>query len=273
MRRPKPFEHGGTPRLFERVWDDRTERWTETVGERPAVYGERWASVDGRRLRSFDPARSKLAAALAKGWTGALPAPGETWLYLGAASGTTASHVADLVGPNGAVFAVEKSPRPFARLVDVAARWPNLLPILDDAREPDRYADLVPEVDGIYADVAQPDQVGLLLRNAERFLTPGSGAFLLALKIPSLGRERAPTTHLHDAERRLGEIFLTDEPIRLEPFHRGHYLLSGRSSPAVARPAARPRTGPSNAGGYDRPRASRFRPAPGRGPPRGPRRR
>lgn len=253
---------GPTPRLFAREAGDREEWWTETVGRLPPVYGERWTATGPRTLRAFDPSRSKLAAGLARGWDGPLPRPGETWLYLGAASGTTASHVADLVGPSGTVFAVEKSPRPFSRLLEVAARWPNLLPVLDDAREPENYADLLAPVDGIYADIAQPDQVGILERNAEFFLGEERGAFLLALKTPSLGRQRGPSEHLDAAEDVLGRSFDLSEPVRLEPFHRGHFLLGGER----AHPATR------GSPGLPRAREGRGPGAPRWGAPRGRRR-
>lgn len=262
MRRARAFERGPVPRLYFRDAGDRREWWTETVGRLPPVYGERWTGAAPEFLRAFDPSRSKLAAALARGWDGPLPRPGETWLYLGAASGTTASHVADLVGPSGTVFAVEKSPRPFAKLLEVAARWPNLLPVLDDAREPEGYADLVAPVDGIYADVSQPDQVGLLLRNAELFLDPEHGVVLLALKTPSLGRERGPSAHLRAAEEVLARSFELADPVRLEPFHRGHFLVGGE------RTRADRRRGPEGT----RPRAASGRPERPWRAPRGGRR-
>lgn len=277
MRRTqRPFEPAATPRLLRRRSGERVEWWTETAGHPPPVYGERWASLGTRTVRAFDPARSKLAAGLARGYAGPLPRPGETWLYLGAASGTTPSHLADLVGPTGSVFAVEKSPRPFARLLAVAERWPNLLPLLDDARAPETYADLVPTVDGIYADVAQPDQAGILLENARYFLEPARGIFLLALKTPSLGRDRAPAGHLVEAEKKLGGSFLLERPVRLEPFHRGHYLVGGRRTDRLPRRSATPRDphdpGPARPSRW-RPRAFPGRTRPPRGPPRGRRRR
>lgn len=235
MRPPLGYVREDGLRLFSRTWTDRVEYWTEAAGNPPAVYAERWQAVESQWLRAIDPTRSKLGAALVRGWGGPLPRPGERWLYLGAASGTTASHVADLVGPDGAVFAIEKSPRPFARLLGVAERWPSLLPILADAREPDAYFDLVEPVDGIYADLSLPDQAGVLLAHAERFLRDDGGTFLLALKIPSLGREQAPASHLRDAERRLGAAFLLEPSVRLEPFHRGHCFLGG-ARPRAPRP-------------------------------------
>jgi fibrillarin-like pre-rRNA processing protein len=222
----RPFE--GSPRLLESERKDRKELWTEAVGELPPVYGERWTEVDGRRFRLFEPGRSKLAAAVAKGWTGDVPRPGERWLYLGAASGTTASHVADLLGPEGRLYAVERSIRPFARLLALADRWPNLLPIFADARDPASYAALVPPVDGVYADISQPDQLEIVVRNAELLLSGDGGKVLVALKTPSMGRDRTASSHREAAERSLANRLALVPSVSLEPFHRGHFLVGGR---------------------------------------------
>jgi fibrillarin-like pre-rRNA processing protein len=208
---------------------DRTELWTEAVGAAPPVYGERWKETDGHLVRSFEPARSKLAAAIVRGWAGDLPRTGERWLYLGAASGTTASHVADLVGPGGRVYAVEKSLRPFVRLFRLSDRWPNLLPILADARLPEDYLDLVPPVDGLYADIAQPDQIEIIRRNASMFLRGEGGSVLLALKTASMGRGRPAAAYLSLAEDSLASTLELARSVRLDPFHRAHYLVGGRA--------------------------------------------
>ena len=80
-------------------------------------------------------------------------------MYLGAASGTTVSHVSDIVGPTGVVYAVEFSHRPGRELINMAKSRPNIIPIIEDARHPLKYRMLVGMVDCIFADVAQPDQV------------------------------------------------------------------------------------------------------------------
>ena len=226
-RRIRPSRE--STRLGRSRLGDRDELWTETVGLPPPVYGERWRDADGRTFRLFEAGRSKLAAGLAKGWDGGLPRPGERWLYLGAATGTTASHVADLVGPLGRVYALERSPRPFARLLALADRWPNLLPILADARDERGYASLVPPVDGLYVDVAQPDQIEIASRNAALYLARPGSLLLLALKAASMGRERSPSEHLERSERALGATFDLEPSVRLEPFHRAHYLMGGRA--------------------------------------------
>ena len=55
--------------------------------------------------------RSKLAASVLAGVDNIHIKPGCKVLYLGAASGTSVSHVSDIVGPTGAVYAVEFSHR------------------------------------------------------------------------------------------------------------------------------------------------------------------
>ncbi len=243
MRRARPVRSSpASPRLIERSDDERVEVWTEAVGSLPPVYGERWKEVRGHLYRAFDPFRSKLAAAIVRGWTGPLPQVGERWLYLGAASGTTASHVADLAGPSGRVYAVEKSVRPFARLFDLSGRWPNLLPILADARDPESFVDRVPPVDGVYADVAQPDQVEILTRAASWYLRGPGSAVLLALKASSMGRELSPSVHSERSESALAERFDLAPTVRLEPFHRAHYFLGGVLPGARTPPEKRPPT-------------------------------
>ena len=73
--------------------------------------------------------------------------PGTKVLYLGAASGTTVSHVSDLVGPEGVVYAVEFSHRPGRDLLNVAKTRTNIVPIIEDARHPLKYRILIGEVE------------------------------------------------------------------------------------------------------------------------------
>ena len=226
----------GVPRLFQRDEDRRPVYFTATVatGDAP-VYGERWVDTETATLRRWEPGRSKLAAALIRGYTGPMPRPGDRWLYLGAASGTTASHVADLVGDTGRVYAVERSLRPFARLLALAERYANLLPLLADARRPESYFGDVRRVDAIYADISQPDQVEIVEANARRFLGP-EGAVLLALKTASMGRERDARAHLEAAVAQLERSFEVDRPIGLEPFHKRHFLLAAAPTRRLFRP-------------------------------------
>ena len=86
-----------------------------------SVYGEKRVSVqtegaepgsvDKTEYRVWNPFRSKLAASVLAGVDNIHIAPKARVLYLGAASGTSVSHVSDIVGPEGAVYAVEFSHR------------------------------------------------------------------------------------------------------------------------------------------------------------------
>ncbi|PSS04383.1 Mediator of RNA polymerase II transcription subunit 36b like [Actinidia chinensis var. chinensis] len=132
-----------------------------------AVYNEKRISVqneDGTKVeyRVWNPFRSKLAAAILGGVDDVWIVPGARVLYLGAASGTTVSHVSDIVGPNGVVYAVEFSHRSGRDLVNMAKKRTNVIPIIEDARHPAKYRMLVGMVDVIFSDVAQPDQVYFL---------------------------------------------------------------------------------------------------------------
>ena len=228
MRKPdRPSLVARGEHLYRRREGDFHSYWTEALGEPAPVYGERITSLDEVVLRRWDPSRSKLGAALANGWEGPVPRSGERWLYLGASTGTTASHVADLVGMDGFVFAVEKSLRPFARLLALAQRYPNLGPVLGDARDPLAYLPVVPPVDGVYLDVAQPDQVEIGLANARWFLRP-AGAVVIALKTASMGRQRSAREHLLEATRQLEGAIDVEETLSLEPYHKRHFLLGGR---------------------------------------------
>ncbi|XP_020968740.1 mediator of RNA polymerase II transcription subunit 36a isoform X2 [Arachis ipaensis] len=128
-----------------------------------AVYNEKRITVqkeDGTKdeYRVWNPFRSKLAAAILGGVDNIWIKPGARVLYLGAASGTTVSHVSDVVGPNGVVYAVEFSHRSGRDLVNMAKKRTNIIPIIEDARHPAKYRMLVGMVDVIFSDVAQPDQ-------------------------------------------------------------------------------------------------------------------
>ncbi|MCI4342056.1 MAG: fibrillarin-like rRNA/tRNA 2'-O-methyltransferase [Thermoplasmata archaeon] len=215
-------------RLLRLTEKEKTQLFTATEADPPSLYGERVLDRAQGPLRHFDPFRSKLAAALIREPRLLPPAVGERWLYLGAAGGTTVSHVADLVGPKGEVFAVEKSARPCIRLLAIAERLPGLYPLIGDARRPEEYLSLVPTVDGLYLDVSQPDQVAIAIANHRLFLRRG-GRFLFCVKLASLARSVDPDASLRSVLADLSKEFALEPPIALAPFHRAHVLLAGRA--------------------------------------------
>jgi fibrillarin-like rRNA methylase len=149
--------------------------------------------VDGEKTeyRVWNPFRSKLAAAVLSGLDHIYIKPGVKLLYLGAASGTSVSHCSDIVGPTGAVYAVEFSHRSGRDLVNMAKKRPNVVPIIEDARHPSKYRMLVPMVDVVFADVAQPDQARIVALNAQFFLKQG-GNFVISVKASCIDSTATP---------------------------------------------------------------------------------
>lgn len=166
-----------------------------------SVYGEKRIAVETTdpttgetsktEYRVWNPFRSKLAAAVLAGVDHIYIRPGAKVLYLGAASGTSVSHVSDIVGPEGTVYAVEFSHRSGRDLVNMAKKRPNVVPIIEDARHPQKYRMLVPMVDVVFADVAQPDQARIVGLNAQYFLKNG-GSFVISIKASCIDSTAPP---------------------------------------------------------------------------------
>jgi rRNA 2'-O-methyltransferase fibrillarin len=191
----------------------------------------------------WNPFRSKLAAAITGGIENTWMGPGTKVLYLGAASGTTVSHVSDVVGPTGTVYAVEFSHRSGRDLLNVAKKRPNIVPIIEDARHPHKYRMLVPMVDVIFADVAQPDQARIVSINAQHYLRVG-GHFLISIKANCID-STAPAEAVFAAEvKKLQQDgFKPQEQITLEPYERDHAVVVGAyRTPKTKKPTAAKKT-------------------------------
>jgi len=192
--------------------------------EEPQEEGEENKKIE---YRQWNPFRSKLGAAVLGGVKNIYMQPGTKVLYLGAASGTTVSHVSDIVGPEGAVYAVEFSHRTGRELLEMAKKRTNVIPIIEDARKPQKYRMLVPMVDVIFEDVAQPDQARILAVNAHFFLKNGGG-FVLSIKANCVDSTIAPE---HVFASQVAELrkhqFKPKEQITLEPYERDHAVVTG----------------------------------------------
>jgi len=126
-------------------------------------YGERKFG----EFREWIPSRSKFASMLLDYKIDIKP----EWkcLYLGAASGTTVSHLSDILD-KGIIYAVEYAAKPFTKLVELAEERKNVIPLLKDASKVEHYSGIVEKVDFLYQDVSQRNQVEIFLRNIEFFL-------------------------------------------------------------------------------------------------------
>ncbi len=211
-------------------------RWISINGEKNAatlnfvrgdnVYGEKLVKYDGEEYRIWDPFRSKLAAALKKGMKGMPIKTGSKVLYLGASTGTTVSHVSDIVGPSGVVFAVEPATRVARELIEnVASKRKNVLPIIEDARKPQSYFSVFGKVDVVYCDIAQPDQTEIAIANCAAYLNHG-GVMLLVVKTRSIDVTMEPkNVVIREAGKLEKSGFSIDQIINLEPFDKDHGMI------------------------------------------------
>ena len=199
---------------------------TKNLAPGKTVYGERLIRYKRAEYRLWDPFRSKLAAAVLKGLETVPIQPDHKVLYLGAASGTTASHISDIIGERGYVYCVEFAARAIRELVNNVCEFRfNMSPLLMDARFPERYSMLVEEVDDIYCDIAQPEQAKVLADNADLFLK-ADGWIMLAVKARSIDVTKEPSEVY---QREIGILktrgFHVREVTHLEPYDKAHVMI------------------------------------------------
>lgn len=212
---------------------------TKNIAPGESVYGEKRITVEEPskeegvpptkvEYRVWNPFRSKLAAGIMGGLDELFIAPGKKVLYLGAASGTSVSHVSDLVGPEGLVYAVEFSHRPGRELIGMAKKRPNVIPIIEDARHPQKYRMLVGMVDAVFADVAQPDQARIIALNSHLFLKD-QGGVIISIKANCIDSTvDAETVFAREVQKLREEKIKPLEQLTLEPYERDHCIVIGR---------------------------------------------
>lgn len=223
--------HPCFPQIYIVTLDDGTERLaTRNLAPGRTVYGEKLVRFGGIEYRLWDPFRSKLAAAILKGIKTVPIQPGHQVLYLGAASGTTASHVSDIVGEKGHVYCVEFAARALRELVNNVCPYRlNMTPILEDARFPEKYSLFIrSKVDGIYCDIAQPEQAKILADNADLYLKNG-GWIMLAVKAQSIDITKEPS-EVYRRELKVLESrgFDVEDVVHLEPYDKAHAMIVAR---------------------------------------------
>ena len=188
------------------------------------VYGEKTFHINGEEFREWIPSRSKLAAAFYNGLRDLDLKKGYSVLYLGASSGTTVSHVSDVVGREGAVYAVEISEEMGSHLILLAENRKNVYPIIADANKVGEYIKNVPKCDFLYQDVAQRNQVEIFVKNAADLLKPGKfGA--LCVKTRSIDVSASKSEIIAETRRQLGKAFNVVASFDLYPYQKDHELI------------------------------------------------
>ncbi len=189
------------------------------------VYGEELVKENNTEYRIWDFTRSKPAAAIKKGLKNFPIKKGMKILYLGIASGTTASHFSDIIQKDGIIYGVEISERVLRELIPVAEKRGNIVPILGDARKPEEYESLILEkVDLVFEDVASDDQVPILIRNCEKFLKQG-GYAIIAIKSQSIDVTKEPREVYKEALEELEKYFDVIEKVELDPYEKHHMFV------------------------------------------------
>lgn len=204
------------------VFSERRNLYTVSRNPGVRVYGERLVNAGGTEYREWNPARSKLSAYLMCGGKTFPFDKDSSVLYLGAASGTTSSHVSDIAS-SGKVFCVEFAPRSFRDLVKTTDGRDNMIPILGDATKPDEYSFVVGNVDVVYADVAQKRQADILADNMERYCARYG---MVSIKARSEDVTADPEDVFRMSEERLrarGCRIL--ETVSLEPYEKAHAMI------------------------------------------------
>lgn len=223
----KKFDNGSYIMLI----DNAKERYlaTQNLDLEKSVYGEKIIKLDDLEYRIWEPFRSKLAAAILRNLEENPIKESLSVLYLGASTGTTVSHVSDIVGNKGVVFAVEPSAR-VARefLENVASRRKNVIPILMDARNYLQYYSYYGLVDVVYSDIAQPDQTEIAINNCKSYLKEG-GHLVIIIKTRSIDVLMEPKIVTKNEARKLEKNnFEILQIVDLEPFDKDHSLIHAK---------------------------------------------
>lgn len=206
----------------EGVFEERGRLYTLSVCPRKRVYGERLISSGGQEYREWDPRRSKLSAYLTVGGRDVPFERDSVILYLGASSGTTASHVAD-IARDGKVVCVEFAPRMFRELVKNCEGRPQMMPVLGDATKPEEYSMFAEGVDIVYQDVAQKRQADIICDNMDHY---GAEWGMVAVKARSEDVTERPERIFEEAAARIKTRgYRIIDSRELGPYEKDHAMI------------------------------------------------
>ena len=210
--------------IFPNVFLDEGKRkklYTRNMIPGKKAHQENLYFHNGTEYREWNPTRSKLGAAIARGLKLFPIKEGSKILYLGAASGNTCSYISDIIGPEGMIYAIEFSPRVARQLVYLCEVRPNISPILADASKPETYLPGVLLSDLVFQDIAQRDQVEIFLKNCRMYLKKG-GYAMIALKSRSIDVSKNPRLLYMEAKNMLSKEMIVHEMLILDPFEKDH---------------------------------------------------
>ena len=209
--------------------DGEKKLFTENFTPQKQVYKEKLVVKNGIEYRNWEPFRSKLAACIMNGLEEFPFHDKSSVLYLGVSTGTTISHISDIVGPKGMIFGVEHSSRVARDFLDrVAVFRKNIVPIIQDAKRPDQYFSVFTKVDVVYVDIAQPEQTKIAIDNCKMYLKKG-GFLFLVIKTRSIDVTKDPNQIINQEMKKLENDFEICEKIDLRPFDKDHAMVIAKS--------------------------------------------
>ena len=198
---------------------------TENLVPKNQVYNEKLVKIKGTEYRIWNPFRSKLAATIMNGLRDFPFMQKSSVLYLGVSTGTTISHISDIVGQNGIIFGVEHTSRVARDFLDrVASHRKNIIPIIQDARKPQEYFSVFKKVDVAYVDIAQPDQTDIAITNCKMYLK-SNGYLFLVIKTRSIDVTKDPKKVISNEIKKLEPLFEIKQIINLQPYDKDHAIV------------------------------------------------
>ncbi len=208
-------------KIFEGVYREGGRIYTENMVPGKRVYNEKLMEKDGIEYRSWNPYRSKMAAAILKGMKNFPIKRKSRLLYLGVASGTTASHFSDIV-TQGIIYGIEIAFKPMKNFVVLCRERKNMVPVMANADKPEEYEAIVENADVIYQDIAQRNQVEIFVKNMERFdIHEG----IIMVKARSIDISMEPKKVFGDVKKKMEERYSMVEGIKLSPYARDHMAI------------------------------------------------
>jgi len=209
--------------------------WFQVEGERKLatenlvpgnqVYNEKLLNVKGVEYRIWNPFRSKLAASIMNGLKDFPFNKKADVLYLGVSTGTTISHISDIIGQSGTIFGIEHASRVARDFLDrVASHRKNIVPIIQDARKPEEFFSVYKKVDAVYVDIAQPDQTDIAIENCKLYLKSG-GYLFLVIKTRSIDVTKDPKGVIKNEIKKLESLFEIKQTIDLQPYDKDHAMV------------------------------------------------
>ena len=198
---------------------------TENLIPGNQVYNEKLVQHKGSEYRIWNPFRSKLAAAIMNDLKNFPFNQKSDVLYLGVSTGTTISHISDIVNQGGTIFGIEHASRVARDFLDrVASHRKNIVPIIQDARRPEEFFSVYKKVDIVYVDIAQPDQTNIAIENCRLYLKSG-GYLFLVIKTRSIDVVKDPKMVIKDEIKKLETLFEIKQTIDLHPYDKDHAMV------------------------------------------------